>query len=112
MFAELSDRAKSLHAELKSFMAEEVYPNEKALLTHADGAERWTPRPLLAALQAKREATSVDAVAADAAPADAAPADAVAADAATPADAGAAPDGEAAATAGEQSGAAGPASED
>ena len=32
MFAELSDHAKSLHAELKSFMAEHVYPNEKALL--------------------------------------------------------------------------------
>ena len=40
MFAELSDHAKSLHAELKSFMAEHVYPNEKALLAHADGAER------------------------------------------------------------------------
>jgi acyl-CoA dehydrogenase len=53
MFAELSDHAKSLHAALKSFMAEEVYPNEKALLTHADGAARWTPRPLLAALQGK-----------------------------------------------------------
>src|SRR5215467_14361616 len=53
MFAELSDHAKSLHAELKNFMAEHVYPNEKALLTHADGAERWAPRPLLGQLQAK-----------------------------------------------------------
>ena len=44
MFAELSDHAKSLHAELKSFMAEHVYPNEKTLLAPpADGAERWAP---------------------------------------------------------------------
>ena len=40
MFAELSDHAKSLHAELESFMAEHVYPNENTLLAHADGAER------------------------------------------------------------------------
>ena len=56
MFAELSDHAKSLHAELKSFMAEQVYPNEKALLADADGAERWAPRPLLEELQAKAKA--------------------------------------------------------
>ena len=56
MFAELSDHAKSLHAALKSFMAEEVYPNEKALLTHAEAAERWAPRPLLGQLQAKAKA--------------------------------------------------------
>ena len=53
MFAELSDHAKSLHAELKSFMAAHHYPNEKALLAHADGAERWAPQPLLKELQAK-----------------------------------------------------------
>jgi acyl-CoA dehydrogenase len=56
MFAELSDHAKSLHAELKGFMAEHVYPNEKALLAHAEGAERWAPRPLLKELQAKAKA--------------------------------------------------------
>ena len=56
MFAELSDHAKSLHAELESFMAEHVYPNENTLLAHADGAERWAPRPLLKELQAKARA--------------------------------------------------------
>ena len=56
MFAELSDHAKSLHAELKSFTAAHVYPNEKALLAHADGAERWAPQPLLKELQAKAKA--------------------------------------------------------
>ena len=56
MFVELSDHAKSLHAELKSFMAETVYPNEKALLTHAKGAERWAPRSLLQELQEKAKA--------------------------------------------------------
>ena len=56
MFAELSDQAKSLHVALKSFMAEEVYPNEKALLTLAEAAERWAPRPLLGQLQAKAKA--------------------------------------------------------
>ena len=56
MFAELSDHAKSLHAELKSFMAEHIYPNEKALLAHADGAERWAPQPLHKELQAKAKA--------------------------------------------------------
>ena len=57
MFAELSDHAKSLHAELRSFMAEHVYPNEKTLLAPpADGAERWAPRPLLKALQEKAKA--------------------------------------------------------
>ena len=45
MFAELSEQAKSLHAELKSFMTEEVYPNEKALLTHADGADALGAAP-------------------------------------------------------------------
>ena len=57
MFAELSDHAKSLHAELRSFMAEYVYPNEKTLLAPPeDGAERWAPRPLLKALQEKAKA--------------------------------------------------------
>ena len=57
MFAELSDHAKSLHAELRSFMAEHVYPNEKTLLAPPeDGAERWAPRPLLKALQEKAKA--------------------------------------------------------
>jgi len=57
MLAELSDHAKSLHAELKSFMAEHVYPNEKTLLAPpADGADRWAPRPLLKALQEKAKA--------------------------------------------------------
>src|SRR5262249_16094297 len=57
MFAELSDHAKSLHAELKNFMAEHVYPNEKTLLADADGgAERWAPRPLLKKLQANARA--------------------------------------------------------
>ena len=56
MFAELSDHAKSLHAELKSFMAEHVYPNETMLLAHSDGAARWAPRPLLNELQAKAKA--------------------------------------------------------
>ena len=59
MFAELSDHAKSLHAELKNFMAEHVYPNEKTLLANADGAERWAPRPLLKELQAKARARSL-----------------------------------------------------
>ncbi len=57
MFAELSDHAASLHAELRSFMAEYVYPNEKTLLAPPeDGAERWAPRPLLKALQEKAKA--------------------------------------------------------
>ncbi|MGO9398363.1 MAG: acyl-CoA dehydrogenase family protein [Xanthobacteraceae bacterium] len=57
MFAELSDHAESLHAELRSFMAEYVYPNEKTLLAPPeDGAERWAPRPLLKALQEKAKA--------------------------------------------------------
>jgi acyl-CoA dehydrogenase len=56
MFAELSDHAKSLHAELKSFMAAHIYPNGKALLANADGAERWAPQPLLKELQAKAKA--------------------------------------------------------
>ncbi|MGA8650420.1 MAG: acyl-CoA dehydrogenase family protein [Xanthobacteraceae bacterium] len=57
MFAELSDHAKSLHAELRSFMAEHVYPNEKTLLAPpADGADRWAPRPLLKALQENAKA--------------------------------------------------------
>jgi large subunit ribosomal protein L10 len=78
---------------------------------------------LLAALQAKREAAPADAapaeaVAADtvapaeAVAADTAPADTAPADAAAPVDAGAAPDGEATASAGEQADAAAPASED
>ena len=57
MFAELSDHAKSLHTALKGFMDELVYPNERALLEPAaDPAERWTPRPLLKALQDKARA--------------------------------------------------------
>ena len=57
MFVELSDHAKSLHTALKGFMDELVYPNERALLEPAaDPAERWTPRPLLEALQDKARA--------------------------------------------------------
>jgi acyl-CoA dehydrogenase len=57
MFAELSGHATSLHAELKAFMAEHVYPNERELLAPATNpADRWTPRPLLETLQAKARA--------------------------------------------------------
>jgi acyl-CoA dehydrogenase len=54
MFAQLSEHAKSLHAELKGFMHEYVYPSERALLEPAaNPADRWTPRPLLRELQKK-----------------------------------------------------------
>jgi acyl-CoA dehydrogenase len=57
MFVELSERARSLHAELKRFMDEHVYPNERALLEPAaDAADRWAPRPLLKELQKKARA--------------------------------------------------------
>ncbi len=57
MFADLSDKAKSLKAELEAFMAEHVYPNEPALLAPAtEPDERWTPRPLLKTLQQKAKA--------------------------------------------------------
>ena len=32
MFAELSEKAKALKAELEAFMSEHVYPNERELL--------------------------------------------------------------------------------
>ena len=46
-----------LQAELQGFMDEHVYPNERTLLAPpADEADRWTPRPLLEALQEKAKA--------------------------------------------------------
>jgi acyl-CoA dehydrogenase len=57
MFAPLSEHARSLHAELRGFMHEHVYPNERALLEPATNpADRWAPRPLLAELQNKARA--------------------------------------------------------
>jgi acyl-CoA dehydrogenase len=57
MFAELSEHAKSLHAELKGFMDEHVYPNERELLAPAsNAADRWAPRSLLETLQEKARA--------------------------------------------------------
>ena len=54
MFAELSDKAKALRADLSAFMDEHVYPNERALLAPpCDGGGRWTPQPLLKTLQEK-----------------------------------------------------------
>jgi acyl-CoA dehydrogenase len=57
MFAQLSEHAKSLHAELQGFMHEHIYPNERALLEPAaNPADRWAPRPLLKELQKKARA--------------------------------------------------------
>jgi acyl-CoA dehydrogenase len=57
MFAELSEKAKALKAELEAFMSEHVYPNERELLAEPhNGAGRWAPRPLSLELQAKARA--------------------------------------------------------
>jgi acyl-CoA dehydrogenase len=57
MFAELSENAKSLQAELAGFMHEHVYPNERELLAPVSNpVDRWMPRPLLNALQEKARA--------------------------------------------------------
>ncbi|MGA2043130.1 MAG: acyl-CoA dehydrogenase family protein [Roseiarcus sp.] len=57
MFAELSERAKSLQSTLVAFMDEFVYPNERRLLDPVpDSRERWSPRALLATLQAEARA--------------------------------------------------------
>jgi acyl-CoA dehydrogenase len=57
MFAELSEKAKSLQATLEVFMVDQVYPNERELLAALqDSRDRWTPRPLLTALQEKARA--------------------------------------------------------
>jgi acyl-CoA dehydrogenase len=57
MFAELSENAKSLQAELAGFMHEHVYPNERELLGPVSNpVDRWMPRPLLNALQEKARA--------------------------------------------------------
>ena len=57
MFAELSENAKRLQAELQGFMDEHVYPNERTLLAPpAAESDRWKPRPLLKALQEKAKA--------------------------------------------------------
>ena len=60
MFAELSENAKRLRAELQGFMDEHVYPNERTLLAPpADESDRWKPRPLLKALQEKAKAAGL-----------------------------------------------------
>ncbi len=60
MFAELSENAKRLQAELQGFMDEHVYPNERTLLAPpAAESDRWKPRPLLKALQEKAKAAGL-----------------------------------------------------
>jgi acyl-CoA dehydrogenase len=57
MFAELSEKAKALKAELEAFMSEHVYPNERQLLAEPHNrADLWAPRPLSLELQAKARA--------------------------------------------------------
>jgi acyl-CoA dehydrogenase len=54
MFADLSEHAKFLKAELEAFMDAHVYPNERELLAEPrGGADRWRPRPLAQDIQAK-----------------------------------------------------------
>lgn len=57
MVPELSDKAKDLRARLEAFMAADVYPNERELLSEPPaGTGKWAPRPRLFELQAKAQA--------------------------------------------------------
>ncbi|TPQ50900.1 acyl-CoA dehydrogenase [Prosthecomicrobium hirschii] len=59
MFAELSPHARDLRDRLTAFMAEHIYPNERALLEPPPEAERWAPRPLAMALMAEARAAGL-----------------------------------------------------
>ena len=48
MFAELSDKAKTLQARLAAFMDAQIYPNEREILAGArEGKDKWAPRPVV-----------------------------------------------------------------
>jgi acyl-CoA dehydrogenase len=57
MFAELSDKARTLQARLAAFMDAHVYPNEREILAGSrDTKDKWAPRPLLEELKQKARA--------------------------------------------------------
>ena len=57
MFAQLSDKGKTLQARLAAFMDEYVYPNEREILAGSrDEKDKWEPRPLVEELKQKARA--------------------------------------------------------
>ncbi|MCV0396712.1 MAG: acyl-CoA dehydrogenase family protein [Rhizobiaceae bacterium] len=54
MFDPVADRIAALKDRLEAFMAEHVYPNERALLSERqEGVARWEPSPLLEELKGR-----------------------------------------------------------
>jgi hypothetical protein len=51
---EYSPKVQELRQKLAAFMAEHVYPNEKAWKSHVTSAQRWQPVPLIEQLKEKR----------------------------------------------------------
>src|SRR5690349_16510979 len=57
MFSELSSKAAELKRQLEAFMAENVYPNEREILSESGRGEgRWNPHPVVAELKQKARA--------------------------------------------------------
>lgn len=58
MFDDVSEKTKALKTRLEAFMAEHIYPNERALLTNSpnERGALWTPSPLFFELQEKARA--------------------------------------------------------
>ncbi len=53
----LSDRVVELKARLEAFMAEHIYPNERAYVAEVDAGDRWQPTKIMEELKARaREA--------------------------------------------------------
>ena len=53
----LSDRVAELKARLEAFMAEHIYPNERAYAAEVDAGDRWQPTKIMEELKARaREA--------------------------------------------------------
>ena len=53
----LSDRVVELKARLEAFMAEHIYPNERAYAAEVDAGDRWQPTKIMEELKARaREA--------------------------------------------------------
>ena len=53
----LSDRVVELKARLEAFMAEHIYPNERAYAAEVDSGDRWQPTKIMEELKARaREA--------------------------------------------------------
>jgi acyl-CoA dehydrogenase len=56
---EYSPKVQELREKLAAFMAEQVYPNEKAWKDHVTSARRWEPVPLIEQLKEKARAAGL-----------------------------------------------------